>query len=121
MGVNWLKKILTFQPNKWWGSAKAGQVMSIEHTFHLGVKVSPWVTTFILQLHLDVVLELIKFCEYRYYRDLKNHVSVQLIKLQFRLDMPFLSGQISAKCFKSSEGRSLSIGMQYLRRNVLYL
>jgi len=30
---------------------------------HLGVEVSPWVTTFILQLHLDVALELIIFCE----------------------------------------------------------
>ena len=28
--------------------------------------------------------------------------------------MPFLSGQIFAKCFRSSDGRSLSIGMQYL-------
>jgi len=28
--------------------------------------------------------------------------------------MPFLSGQIFVKCFESSDGLSLSIGMQYL-------
>ena len=73
MHVNWLKKRLTLQTNKWWGSTKAGQIILIEDTFHLGVKVCPSVTTFILQLHLDVALELIKFCENGYYRDLKNH------------------------------------------------
>jgi hypothetical protein len=31
-------------------------------------------------------------------------------------DLPFLSGQMSSKCFKSSDGRSLSIGTQYLKR-----
>src|SRR6267142_1089258 len=31
------------------------------------------------------------------------------------MDVPFLSGQISSKCFKSRDGRSLSIGMQYLK------
>ena len=37
---------------------------------------------------------------------------------QFSFNMPFLSGQISAKCFESSDGRLLSIGMQYLRNMV---
>ena len=41
-------------------------------------------------------------------------MSVQFIKIQFSWHMPFLSGQISAKCFKSSDGLSSSIGMQYL-------
>ena len=78
--------------------------------------------SFILQLHLDLALELIKFCEYRYYRDLRiSTMSIQVIKFQFVLDIPFLSGQISAKYCISSSGRSLSIGMQYLRKNVLYL
>jgi hypothetical protein len=67
------KKVLTLQANKWWGSAKAAQIISIEQPFHFGVKVSFLVTTFILQLHLDVALELIIFGENRYYRDLKNY------------------------------------------------
>jgi len=41
-------------------------------------------------------------------------VSIQFIRRSFNVDMPFLSGQIFTKCFKSSDGRSLSIGMQYL-------
>jgi len=60
----------SLQTNKRWGSTKAGQIILIKHPFHLSVMVSPWVTTFILQLHLDVMLELIKFCENRYYRDI---------------------------------------------------
>ena len=67
-----IKTILTLQANKWWGFAKVGQIMLIEYTFHLGAKVSLWLMTFILQLHLDVALELIIFCEDGYYRDLKN-------------------------------------------------
>jgi hypothetical protein len=122
MGVNCLKEVRTLQENKWWGSAKACQIVSIKHTFHLGVKVSVWIATFVLQLHLDVALELIIFGENRYYRNLKiYHMSIKFIKHQLNLDMPFLSGQISPKCFISSDGRSFSIGMQYLRRNVLYL
>ena len=35
--------------------------------------------------------------------------------IMWRLDVPFLSGQISPKCFKSSNGRSLTIEMQYLK------
>jgi hypothetical protein len=70
---------------------------------------------FILQPHLDVELELVKLCEYRYHRDLKNPTcQSQCVKLRF--DIPFLSGQISAKYRKSRCGRSLSIGMQYLGR-----
>lgn len=45
--------------------------------------------------------------------------SVQFIKLQSSLDMPFLSGQISLKYFESRDGRSLSVGMQYLRSSIL--
>jgi hypothetical protein len=40
----------------------------------------------------------------------------QFIKLYLN-DVPFLSGQISLKCFKSSNGRSLTIETQYLKRN----
>src|SRR6267142_2633184 len=39
----------------------------------------------------------------------------QFVKLC--LDVPFLSGQISSKGFKSSNGRSLAIETQYLKRN----
>jgi hypothetical protein len=63
------KEVLTLQADKWWGSAKPAQIISIEHSFHFGVKVSFWVRTFILQLHLDVPLELIIFGEDRDYRD----------------------------------------------------
>ena len=48
--------------------------MSIEHTFHLGVQVSRWVTIFLHQLHLDVALELIIFCENCYNWDLKDRI-----------------------------------------------
>ena len=77
MRVYWLKKVLTLQADKWWGSAKAAQIISIEHTFHFGVKMSFGVTTFILQFHLDVALELIIFGENRYYRDLKFYHTCQ--------------------------------------------
>ena len=93
----------------------------MEHTFHLGLKVSFWTTTFVLQIQLDVALELIKFGENRYDRHLENHMSIELLRNQLNLDMPFLFGQISAKYFESSDGRLLSIAMQYLRRNVQYL
>ena len=45
--------------------------------FHFGVEVSFWVTSFVLQLHFDVALELIIFGKNRYYRDLKNHHTFQ--------------------------------------------
>ena len=122
MRVNWLKKVPTLQADKWWGSAKAAQIILIKHTFHFGVKVSFWVTTVIPQLHLDVALELVIFREDCDYRDLKSHhTSVELQKHRLNLDMPFLSGQISPKCFNSSDGRLCSIEMQYLRRDVIYL
>jgi hypothetical protein len=44
-------------------------------------------------------------------------MSIEFIKYQLNLDVPFLFGQISLKCFKSSDGRAFSIGMQYLTRN----
>ena len=77
VGVNCLKEVRTLQANKWWGSAKACQIVSIKHTLHLGVKVSVWIATFVLQLHLDVALELIIFGENRYNRDLKFYQTCQ--------------------------------------------
>ena len=44
------------------------------------------------------------------------HFDCQFIKLCLD-DVPFLSRQISPKCFKSSSGRLLTIEMQYLKRN----
>ena len=44
------------------------------------------------------------------------HFDCRLIKFCVE-DIPFLSGQISSKCFKSSIGRSLTIETQYLKRN----
>ena len=72
INVNWLQEILTLQANKWRRSTKAAQIILIEHTFCLCVNVSFYVTTIVLQLHLDVALELIIFGENRYYRHLKN-------------------------------------------------
>jgi len=90
--------------------------MLIEYDFDLGVE-ERWITMLILQLYLEVALELIMLREHRYYRDLKNSsCQRQFIKLQFNI--PFLSGQISSKYFKSSSGRTLSIGIQYLMSNV---
>ena len=44
------------------------------------------------------------------------HFDRQFIELCLD-DVPFLSGQISPKCFKSSNGRSLTIETQYLKRD----
>jgi len=86
--------------------------MLIEYGFDLGVE-DRRLTMLILQLYLEVAPELIMLREHRYHRDLNNlSCQLQFIKLQF--DVPFLSGQISSKYFKSSSGRTLSIGMQYL-------
>jgi hypothetical protein len=87
--------------------------MLTEYAFHLVVEVCFWITTLILQLDLNITLELIKLREDCYHRDLKNPMGQsQFMKLRF--DIPFPSGQIRLKCLKSSDGRSLSIGMQYL-------
>jgi hypothetical protein len=68
----------------------------------------------ILQLHPDFAPELVVLCEHCYHRHLKNPAcQSQLNKLC--LDAPFLSGQISSKYFRSSDGRTLSIGTQYLK------
>jgi|SRR6266850_1480106 len=68
----------------------------------------------ILQLHPDFALELVVFREYYYHRNLKNLArQSQFIKLCWVI--PFLSGQISSKCLRSSDGRTLSIGTQYLK------
>jgi hypothetical protein len=86
--------------------------MLIEYSFDLSVE-ERWVTMLILQLYFEVAPELIMLREHRYHGDLKNlSCKTQFMKLQ--LDVPFLSGQISSKYFKSSSGRTLSIGMQYL-------
>jgi hypothetical protein len=90
--------------------------MLIEYAFDLDVE-ERWVTTLILQLYLEVAPELVMLREHRYHRDLKIFsCEPQFLKSQF--DVPFLSGQISSKYFKSSSGRTLSIGMQYLTRNL---
>jgi hypothetical protein len=88
--------------------------MPIEYILQFGVEVC--FTILILQLHLDVTLELVVLGEYRYHRDLKRPPCQSLL-IKLHVDTPFLSGQISSKCFKSSSGRSLSIGMQYLKTN----
>jgi hypothetical protein len=107
-------EILTLQTYKRWRSCKVGQIMLIEYAFDLDVK-ERWVTMLILQLHLDVAPELIVLREHRYHRDLKNlPCQSQFSKLQF--DVPSLAGQMASKCFKSSPGRTLSIGMQYLNK-----
>ena len=86
-----------------------------EKAFHLGIE-ECWVTMLILQPDHDVAPELIVLREHRYDWDLKNpRIKPGIIRLQF--DAPFLSGQISSKYFKSSTGRTLSIGMQYLTIN----
>jgi hypothetical protein len=43
--------------------------MLTEHVCHLGVEFR-WVAIIILQLDHDVALELVKLCEYGYYRNL---------------------------------------------------
>ena len=62
--------MLTLQTYKWWISTQACQIMLIEYLLHLDVEVC--FKILILQLHLDVVLELIEFGEYRYHRHLKS-------------------------------------------------
>ena len=87
--------------------------MFTEHAFHLIVEMLSWITALIFQLHPNVALELVKLREYCYHRNLKDPFGQSpFIKLRF--DIPFLSGQIFPKCLKSSDGRALSIGTQYL-------
>jgi hypothetical protein len=87
--------------------------MFAEHLLHLIVKLCH-VTILILQLDPDVDLKLVIFGEYCYHGNLKSpYVNSSSIKLC--LNIPFSSGQISSKYFKSNDGRLLSIGMQYLK------
>jgi hypothetical protein len=93
--------------------------MFIEYVFDLGVE-GRWVATLILQLDADVASELIVLREHRYHRNLKNPSrQSQFMKVVF--DVPFLSGHISSKYFKSNSGRALSIGMQYLTSDFMNL
>jgi hypothetical protein len=116
--VHLLHDILTFQAYKRWMSPKAGQIMLIEYAFHLVVDIRSRTTRPILHLHPDLASELIILCEYRYHRDFENApCQCQSIKCDF--DVPFLSWHISSKCLKSSDGRLLSSGMQYLRSNLV--
>ena len=62
---------LTLQTNEVGRPVKAGQIMLIEYIFHLSVEVHYRITVLIFQLHLDVALELITFCENCYDRNLK--------------------------------------------------
>jgi len=118
--VQLVREILTFQAYTQWRTPKAGQIMLIEYALHLVVNVRSWITMPILQLHPDLSFELIILCEYRYHRDFENApYQSRFMKLHF--DIPFLSGHISSKYFKSSDGRSLSIGMQYLESNLVNL
>jgi hypothetical protein len=90
--------------------------MFTEYAFHLFVEVCSWITTLIFQLHPNVALELVKLREYCYHRNLKGAFG-QSPSIELQFDIPFLSGQIFLKCFKSSDGRALSIGTQYLSSN----
>jgi hypothetical protein len=87
--------------------------MFTKYAFHLVIEVYSWITTLILQFHLNIALELIKLREYRYQRDFKNLIGQSLFT-KSRFDIPLLSGQTRLKSLKSTDGRSLSIGMQYL-------
>src|SRR5260221_12515625 len=111
-----MNKILTLQTNKRRRSGKASQIMAFEYSLHFSIQVCFWVTTVIFQLHLDIALELIEFREYRYHRDLGNP-PFQFRFIKLHPNIPFLSGQIPPKYLSSSDGRSLSIGIQYLKNN----
>jgi len=110
-------KILTLQAYKWCRLPKIGQKFFIENSFHLAIEDRwiIWITTLILQLHPGVAPELIKFRKYRYHRNLQNPSCQFLFILKLCLNVPFLSGQISSKCFNSSDGRAHSNGTQYLK------
>jgi hypothetical protein len=117
-----LNKILTLQTNKRCRSLKVGQVLFFEDLFHFDVEecwVLSRVVTLILQLEPDVASEIVIFCEYRHHRNWKKNPSCRsLVRVKLCLDIPLVpsSGKILSKCFRSSAGRSLSIGTQYLRR-----
>jgi hypothetical protein len=119
LNASWYK-ILTFRTYDRRRSSKVGQKMIFEYFFHLGLE-EHWVIRVklsILQLHPNVLLELVKFRKYHYHRNLQDP-SGQSQCIKVWLDVPFLSGQISSKCFNSSDGRALSIGTQYLKRGSL--
>jgi hypothetical protein len=92
--------------------------MFIEYFFHLSVEER--LVNFaiipgpILQFHPDFAPELVMLCEYRDHGNLEDS-SCQSQFTTLRFNIPFLSGQIWSKYFELSSGRSLSIGMQYLR------
>jgi len=67
----------------------------------------------ILQMDLDISPELVIFREYGNDRDLK--IVVLNTVMSVHNDAPFWSGHMSAKNLRSSPGRWLSIGMQYLK------
>jgi len=64
-------------------------------------------------MDLDISLELVVFREYGNDRDLKSIMLNTVMSVHN--DAPFWSGQMSAKNLRSSPGRWLSIGMQYLK------
>ena len=110
-------KILTLQTYKWhwWRSSKICQIMFFQDFFHLSIIVKVrWVTALILQLHPYFTPELVILCEHCYHRHLKSPTH-QSQFMTLCLDAPFLSGQISSKYLRSSDGRTLSIGTQYLK------
>jgi len=111
-------KILTLQTHERWSPPKASQIMLLKHAFCFVFEIRTWITILIFQLARDVALELVILCENSYHRDFKNPIC-QAQFITRPLDVPFLSGQISSKYFKSSDGRSLSIGMQYLQSKTL--
>jgi hypothetical protein len=94
-------------------------MMFIENFFHLPVnaRLVNFAIAPILQFHRNFAPELVVLCEYRYHRNLESpSCHSQLTTLRFNI--PFLSGQIWSKYFELSSGRSLSIGMQYLRSSL---
>ena len=64
-------------------------------------------------MDLDISPELVVFREYGNDRDL--NIIVLNTVMSVRNDAPFWSGQMSAKNLRSSPGRWLSIGTQYLK------
>jgi hypothetical protein len=90
--------------------------MFVENILHVIVDVRR-ITILILQLHLDFAPELIILREHGYHRNL-NNPSRQPRFIKPCLDVPFLSEQILLMCFISSDGWSLSVGMQYLKNKL---
>ena len=65
--IDWLT-VLTLQTYKQWSSLEVGQKLFTENCFHLIIE-ECWITMLILQLHHNIMPELVILSEHGYHRN----------------------------------------------------